>query len=179
MPLSPPSGTLSLARSYLAEMLAECAAFQAFVGASGSGAAAQAAARIHHTCLPPPAGEKYTAAELSAYRPFALVSTAPTEGLRRVLDAADSFGSSGRIEIKLEQDVDTEIAADPAEIEQRFENAVGAIIDELCARAAPGHAGELAFNAISLTAGPWRPMVEAYEEQGDYIACELMVEWEA
>ncbi len=175
MPLTAAAGSIALAESYLGVMLSRCAAFRTFCGVATE---ALALARIYHTSLPQATGERYTAEELSGYRPFALIATAPTEGLRRTVDSTDSFDSRGRITLRLERDVASADAANPQEAERKFLNEVGGIIDELCGRAAPGAAGELAFDAITLASGPWRPPVEAYEEQGDYIACELAVEWE-
>jgi len=169
-----PAGGMSLAQEYLRTALADCSTFQAWVGAADQ---AEALARIYHEALPAPAnGNEYTLAELQAYRPFALIWTSEQNGYSKRRLAVGTWAESGRIMIRLEEDVDPQIANDPAEVARRFRNTIGQIIDELCALTDPG-AGYLVFHTVTVEAGPIRTEEDEARTLGDAQAVELSVEY--
>ncbi len=130
------SGRLSLPPEYLRDQLADCPAWQALCAAAD---AIQARAKTHRDRLPPPAnGHSYTAAELADYRPYAVIYTAPERGFRMDRAALGTYLDSGAVLLEIERDVPLEYSDDEAGANVDFENRLGAIFEELVARADTG-----------------------------------------
>lgn len=177
MPLTAPSGPVSLAIENLRVILANCTAFQSWVGA---GNAATALEHIFYEALPPPAeGGEYSLAELQAYRPFALVGMEAEDGFYTRSDAQGAGFEwdlgGGRLSLWLEENVEPSIALDAAEVSRRFCNTIGAIIDELCDLS--GTATYLALHSVRVLMGPGRGDKAERATQGDYVAMRLGIEW--
>lgn len=131
------SGPVSLPLENLKVLLANCAAFRAWVGAADVTAAR---ARIWLVDVPPPAaaGRSYTAAELSAKRPLAIIDEFEFEDGRPGGDAWGSqrvalggFVESGRLLLRFEADVPTADVNDPASAKLSIMNQVGAVVSDM------------------------------------------------
>lgn len=174
--MTAPVGAITTVEAMLGGTLSNCAAFQTFVGAAD---AAEALLRIHYAALPAPAdGQQYTAAELAALRPFALIWTSEREGFerRRIAVGTDGFefGESGRLQLELVRTVPTLGADEPALVEREFLNAIGQIIDNLCTLA--GQGGYLAIERLSLDEA-WRTHPDLANEIGDETGARLAAQW--
>jgi len=167
-------GSLMKAQDHLRTMLANCSAFQTWLGVANATAAL---AKIHHEALPPPASsaEQYTPAALATHRPFAIVWTDEENGYTRSSLAAGAFDASGRLAVKLEQAVPSAVAGDPGEADLRFKNSIGQIIDGLCGMV--DTAGYLSFKRLTVDVGPYRSHPDEVPTQGDWQAVELGIDW--
>jgi hypothetical protein len=128
-------GPMSLANSILlepqdllAKTLADCDEFRNLVGAS-SHAAAQA--RIWHESLPRPENgrDNYTTAEMSAYRPFALIFTNDLDGAMATRQASSpaAWSERGALRILLEIDTPDSIQDSPVLLDQLMKQLAGRI----------------------------------------------------
>jgi hypothetical protein len=148
MPIPNPDGCLSTAEDILADALATCSSFQAWLGVSGVSAEADARARIHGAVLD---GCAYNAkgeidrSELERMRPFAMVFV-PDGGY--VWARAGSSGNiqfpSGvrRLHVSFERDIPQEYREKGklAWADRDFRNHIGKIAQELfikCGRQHP------------------------------------------
>jgi hypothetical protein len=167
------SGSLALAEQHVANMLANAAAFQAFVHADE---AADAFERIHFDALPPPLNGQanYGPDELAKLRPFALVFTTEQNGFRRVRTATECYVESGSIVVQIERDVETEEARHNARLMRRFKNDLGDLIDELTELAY--RSDYLAFDAIELV-GHGRIEEDQVPTHGDHVCAVLLLTW--
>lgn len=171
--MTAPSGGPSLALDYLKTTLANSAAFQTLVGAED---ATEAKASIYLHSLPVPAdANQYTLAELTGYRPYALLWTTRYEGAHEASDSAHRFRENGAMSMQIEQDVASAITTNNAEVELRWENTIGNIIGELFDLA--GQAGYLAITRISANDGLHRTHPDQYATLGDSQWADLEVEW--
>jgi len=169
MPLSAPQGSISKAVDNLRVTLADSTTFRTWVGAVDQ---ATALVKINYESLPPPADKnEHTLAELTAYRPYALLWTSPENGFR--LSHFDN--ESGVMMLRFVQTVEIIIADDAAEIARRFLNTLGAIFDEIMALNRVG--GYLATEAIELESGPFRADADEAAAQGDYIFADAKLTW--
>jgi len=168
--MTEPAGRLMLAQNYLKATLAASATFQTWVEAED---ATEALGSIHHDGLPDPTDpdKGYTAAELTALRPYALIWTQEQAGFSLARTAYETWQESGRLKLLLIQDVPAAIATDIAEADLRWKNTIGQIIDDLAALA--GGAGYLAIARIDLDDGPFRLVPDKQPEQGDAQGVEL------
>ena len=173
--MTAPAGSMMLAQHYLRQSLANSATFRTWTETADEAAAL---AKIHYEGLPPPADNAadYTAAALTAYRPYAVVWTDEENGFWKNKEASGFFRAGGRLILKFEQDVPEAIAADPAEIDLRFKNTIGQIIDDLCNLTLVG-VGYLCFERITVDIGPYRTHPDDVPSQGDWQAIEIGVDW--
>lgn len=172
MPTSP-AHSISLAKQYLKAALAASATFQAWTGSADS---AEAAARIYREALPrPDSAREYTAAELSALRPYAIVGTL---GYRSDADAGGAERerwATGRLLLRLVMDVPAEAAEDEEELSIQFENVIGGIERDLYATS--GLAGYLDVRGFELPAPYMRTHPDQVNTEGDAVGVEIVIEW--
>ncbi len=122
------SGSICLAEEAMRTALASCTSFQTLVGAES---AEEAAARVYIDALPPPADDvAYTDEELEEYRPYALIDTGDDAFTTREI-ASYQWTTFGEFNIEIERSITEEHAADVAEVERTWKNAIGGIIDDL------------------------------------------------
>ena len=171
------AGPIMLAQEYLRTTLADSAAFRTFVGASGSEAQTQALNRIHHEGLPlEKVGETFTASELRALRPCAIVWIDDGgAGYSTTALAAGVWSDRGSLHVELQWDVPDEIRGDMDEADRRFKSLVGQIIADIKVLAYAG--GYLACEEISLVEGPVHIHPDDESSQGDYVWVRLHVTW--
>lgn len=160
-----------MAQTNLEELLADCATFRTWVGASGADAQTQARNRIHGVALPPPErGGEYSVAELRRGRPLAMIWMAPDDGYERT-----PLGESGAFIIRLEQDVREAVANDPNAIITEFQEVYGAIVEEMNTLSRSG--GYLLCRSIMPVDQVHRARDETHPAQGDTVQVDLRVEW--
>lgn len=174
--MTAPAGSLMLAQDNARKTLGDVTAFRTWAGAANQ---AEALARIYHDGLPPPADrEAYTKDELELYRPCALIWTDPDNGFSTEIlsTSGDSFDAVafGKIVISLEENVPADIADDLAEVDIRFKNSVGQIVDGLWDLF--GKAGYLACLKMDLD-GPQRVRPDNEPDQGDWMIAILTLHW--
>ena len=171
-------GCVSLAQEHGKKTLADCPSFRSWCGADNQ---ADALGHIFDECLPKPAsGGVHTIEELQRYRPCAIFFTATTEGLIKtgrssIGDGSFGFSEQGALHVLLMADVPPKIADDPAELDVRFKNLIGQIMDDLSDLAGKG--GYLACRRIIFAEGPMRSLEEDIPTLGDYQVAELRLEW--
>lgn len=174
--MTAPAGSIMLAQDNAKNTLADVPAFQTWAGAADQ---AEALARIYHDGLPPPADrESYTKAELELYRPCALIWTDQDGGFstEAVSTSGNVFDATafGKIMISIEENVPADIAHDLAEIDIRFKNSVGLIMDGLWDLF--GGAGYLACLKMDMD-GPQRVQPDNEHDQGDWMIAILTLTW--
>jgi len=171
------AGTASLAQESLRVTLADATAFRALL--SPAMTQAQALARIYLEGLPPPgSGHVHTKTELEALRPYAIIWTDPSNGLRMELDAIDSFASHGRLMVRIEQNAPSGLGSEPtSDANLQFRNSIGQIMDDVAALVAPRQAGYLAVTAIDLEEGIYWNHPKVEPAFGVYQGAVLAVEW--
>lgn len=154
-----------------ATTLANCAAFQTFVGAADAAAAANS---IYQDALPPPAADKYTLAELIDLRPYGLVYTLDdSTGFRftRVGTGVGCWDAQGVIVIRIER---TTPDVEPAVADASLRTLMGDLVTQIADQCEI--AGRLAATSISAM-GPHRIADEDVQEQGDLQWFDLHVRW--
>lgn len=172
--MTAPAGCMSLAQEYLRITLANSATFQALVEHVDDVDSTKES--IYHEGLPAPAdGDAYTAAELEAYRPYAVVSTREEQGFGKRRDALGAFVDSGFLMLEIVRTSPEDLLDDRAELDLTWRNIIGQILDELEALA--GTAGMLDIKALNLVAGPDRMHPDPAEAQGDTQFATVEVHW--
>lgn len=178
MPLDAPVGGISLSEDYLRTTLANCARFRTWCGAIDVPAAL---ARIYPCGLPEPAAspngeipESYTAAQLTALRPFALLWADEQAGWRTGRVASEAWDEAGQLYIAFEQAIDPALKRDMAGQDRRFKNDLGVIANELSVLAY--QAGYLAIDQI-VVRGPWRAHPDDVKHEGDHLYANMQVTW--
>lgn len=182
------AGPISLALEVARAHLAACTSYQAFLGVTGTTAAAQAVAKTYLAALPVPEDEsEYTPDEWeSVLRPFGMVYTASVGGLRLTRSAAYAVSESGRMFIELEITIPTsyvpsvggaaiDLTVDKEAADRWINNKVGQIADEFMAKA--GQAGYLDASSITLVMGPSREKSGEEVTNGYYYWTLLEVVW--
>lgn len=169
-------GSITLAEQDLANTLADCHAFQAWAGVASQAAALE---RIYFDGLPAPDNgrETYTADELAALRPYAVIWTDEEEGFRRKQVAAGAgfyFEDSGRLHLELVQEIAAADQADLSASDRKFKNALGLILDELAELA--GQGGYLTATSFA-TKGPLRPHPDSEDGEGPWQWAKLVIDW--
>lgn len=145
----------------------------------------QAEARIYFDELPPPTGDDYTADELTALRPFALVWLDLNGALKLTSEVSGNccWTPSGAAIMQIELPVPEELASDPGALTLDLHTKLGRIIrtrDTL----QPGLAdlasrdGYLPIKEI-LYRGYIRTDVKAMNDIGDCVRCEIELQWGA
>lgn len=125
-----PTGPISLPLGNARSLLAAC---PTWVTWAGSGNSATALAHVHLVDLPAPAdGKKYTLAEMTGYRPFAIIDLADG-GLAFSADrsAEVAFERSGRLSLTIESAVATGDVGNDSEIVLKALNNIGGIVSDI------------------------------------------------
>lgn len=174
--MTAPAGSIMLAQDNAKNTLADVTAFRTWAGASNQ---AEALALIYHDGLPPPADrESYTKAELELYRPCALFWTDPDAGFGSEVIATSGDVSEwedrGKIVFSLEENVPADIAEDLSEVDLRFKNSIGQIMDGL--KGLFGKAGYLACLKMDMD-GPHRVKPDNETDQGDWMIAIITLAW--
>jgi hypothetical protein len=163
---------IQTAQDLLKTTLSYSAAFQSLVGAVDE---TEAAARIYHDALPPPAdgSASYSAAQLSVLRPCAMIYT---ESFMRELVAmgSDCWASWGQMKCIIYRNVPTAIADDPSQVDTTFRVIAGDIISEMIAQC--DTAGRLASRKFEAR-GPYRTPPDEINAIGDEQVYELIIDW--
>lgn len=176
MPLTAAEGPITRAESLLAATLAACERWQTLCGG-----AAAAAAHIHFDALPPPDAHvlEYSVADLAQLRPFAVIYTDEETGVVRAHVATGTrrrFADRGVLKFYIEKAVPADVADHPAEVDRRFKNDAGILLDQLAALA--GQAHYLAIDEITVQ-GPFRAHQDELPTKGDYQQMHFTVSWGA
>lgn len=188
--MTAPSGTPSVVKNAVREMLAKTSAFREWDGASLT--EAQARTRIYYDDLPLPASgaDQHTAAEMASLRPFAVVYFQARGGVRWDCDASPRhLRPSGRICVFLETGIPADLvpvgaaAEDTGEVIRRFENWIGRLVSstnpsDVTFQSQRGTAELLDFTAIEYS-GPYRCHPNDVPSQGDHQWAVLEIEWGA
>jgi hypothetical protein len=182
-------GTIAVVKDRVRDTLAALTAFRAWQGAAYSVEQAKARIYFDDTPLPPDGQESYTAGQLAALRPFAVVFLATPGGARWSADATPNrCVPSGRIQIYLEEAIPSDLvpagtaAEDTGEVIRRFENFVGRLIQNesdpsaLTFATTRAMAGYFAWKSISWD-GPYRPHPQEVAAQGDHQYGLLTIDW--
>ena len=170
--MTSPTGSMGLAQQHLANMIADSAAFRAWVGAADQ---AEAFGSIYQDALPPGGTDL---ADLQALRPFALVWTDPQLGFNKQFAAGGAarwHTASGVIGVYFEAEIDAADASDPAEAGVKFKNVIDAIQSEM--DAINGQAGYLGYDEIRKVEGPTRSDEDDRPTQGDFLFLVWQVVW--
>lgn len=180
MPVEP-SGPISLRLQQLKELLADCPAWQAWVGRAGN----ELVAGQHVYLIDTPPSEVaggYTLAQLRTMRPFARVDEFELEdkpgGQAWVADrvALGAFSFSGKLILDFFDDVPEEDAGDPVAAKLRFMNNVGTVLLELLERGG-GDEGPLSIHRVE----KYQPFVRSdeteWETMGDYFRVQYLVHY--
>ena len=165
--------------------LANCTAFQEWVGAATEDAAKT---HIYFDFLPTPTNFKdsHGKEELESYRPYARIWTPDRGGgYALVRDAAEGWIEMGTVLIDLYQDIPEGLANSPSEAFRTLKNIAGRIMSEASpnvglvdlAHTAPDDDHTyLAFDKLT-PFGPFRASEEEASEQGDYAWMQLTLDW--
>ena len=169
---------LSLPLGRLGVMLADCANFRALHVDMVDRAAALA--RIYEEGLPLPAADQYTIAEMTAYRPFAIIHHRGGQGFysKRTGVSGSSFDWSdgGVMLIAIERTCANTSKNEPSsDAERQWRNAVGAILDDL--KGLAGGEDYVAAERIEILAIGFGHPDDAVTE-GVWQRVEIGVQWE-
>lgn len=157
---------IRIAQDAVASTLANCAAFQAMVGAADSVAAAL---KIYQDVLPKPATESYAKSDLIAMRPYAVV------GLETGIEAwsysriaagqmtSGCWEASGVFRIEIMKNANS--AIDPALDMRAFIEEAGQIVFEMASQYETGGITAERYGVQ----GPYRIADEHLEELGDHL----------
>lgn len=170
------SGCITLAEERIRDMLANCTAFQTWVGAAS---AAAAKSSIYYDAVPLPNynEDESPLAFNVALRPFALVWTDVQAGF----SMNELIGGSGVVKVRLEQNTPSASQTDWEEADRTFKNTVGAIIHS-------GDTGNPGLWELSITRlytqitqltldVLYRTAEDEYDTYGDAQAAELSIHW--
>ena len=175
--MTTPTGPISIARDALRRMIADCAVFRAWIGASGDNENQQSQAlnRIYVNVLPRPAnGRQHTRDELLGYLPCALVYTGHPVYDSQPL-ASREYSAGGVLMAKFFWEVPEEIADNDFEIETRLHNFLGDLVEQLKGLAGVHpYLGEI---ELGISENFSRTKKEFREPEGDYLDIEIMVKW--
>lgn len=178
--MTPADGIFSEPKNRLRDTLAACYWFRNWSGKTES--VSEAKRRIYLDGLPAPAGNApYTPAQMNSLRPFAIIYTT---ALRMVANSTPGgFYSEGSFTIELEQNIPTNIASDPTEVDRVFDNRVGSIVftgslakPGLWDLAARAHQGYFEIQELYKD-GPHRTPHEEVQSIGDASIYYLHLTW--
>jgi len=168
------AGCISLGMDDLKSSLSNSSTFKTWVGAS---TAAQALKAIHQSAVrPPDDGREYTTAALRNLEPFVLVWDEGGSKDKGKAGGGHEFLPSGRFGLRFYWRLPTEIRKHPAEVDLRFNNAVGGVIDDLCSAGLGATADRLDVDRVE-----WGP-IRRYRRskvigQDDVVYKDVTVEW--
>jgi len=173
-----PSGVISIPMQLARALLADCQAFRDLLTPSMDQAAALA--RIHYNGLPAPDGDEYTLADLTALRPFAIVSHNPNHGFRTEVNGVSGdtwdWEERGKLLVKIERtalEVVNKLPSYDSFLD--FQNAIGGIIGN-CYDLVGGE-DYLGVTAISILLGPYGVGEDDSPGEGVWEAVELEFEY--
>ena len=171
-------GSISKPQALLRSHIARGATFQSW---TGSADATEAETHVYTGAIDPPAEGRaeYELDEWLDMRPFCLVMPSDQVTLTVTHDGGvDSTGfgfeHSGALVAMFEDNVPDELRNRPGEVEQRFQNMVGQVLDDMLATA--GQAGYLSIIAVR-GFGPMRCADEEIAAEGDSIRFWLEIDW--
>ncbi len=169
--MTAPTGETGLARQYLRSGLADSASFRTWCGAANQAAAL---AHIFYDALPLPAAnaEIYSAAEITARWPYAVIYVIDSA---RTRDAHDTFRAGGIFGVQLCQEVAAGDVAQPDEIAVKLLNAVEGMIQDLEALIHTN--GYLDFDEVAIAGPPRRAHPDDVAGGLDEIELDLTVSW--
>jgi len=163
------AGSISLRLKYLADTLANCAAFQSLVGAAN---AAEALRHIWEDGLPAPTtGSQYTVSELQGMLPYALIWCEKITHTHEAEPA--SFMVDAELAVQLVRAVPEELRWDMHQASRQWSNTVGTIMDQMRAQAST--AGRLSIATIEMAEPHYRTMTEEERSEGDQQFADLIV----
>jgi len=159
-------------RDALIDQLAALTALQTWLGGNHTiEDADDAAGHIYAHALPPPAdGQRYTLAELTAYRPYVIIA--------RDRYRAQRYSTSSGVASATFRLLFVESVSDPSDMQtpaETFETSVDAVLDELWTHALP-EADALPLAATDIVEGPWRNSDEEHARQGVLHAIEASID---
>jgi hypothetical protein len=170
MNLPAAEGGITLCEDHLRTMLADCPRFRTFARNAADRQAALE--RIYIDDLPeaPEDKDAYSADDLRALRPFAIITTANQGGYAKARVAANTYAEAGKLHIVFEEDVEESEADDIALLERNFKNTLGVIQNELLARAYTAPDEDSQYLAIDLITfhGPHRCPENSIPDEGDH-----------
>lgn len=165
-------------------MLADCYWWRRIADADSPWDQATALAHIHFDGLPPAdPGPNHSLAQMTALRPFAIMWTDITGGLR-IRNATAGYTCnvpSGRIIAQIELPVPTAIASDPTAVADDISRKIGLILrtgdsDQPGLFELAGRSGYLPLTEVELF-GYARTDAKAAEDLGDIVFAELQISW--
>lgn len=161
-----PEGPISVPLAAVEDLLAASTAFQGWVGAANATAAKS---RIHVIGLPSPAANRpsYTADELNAMRPFAVLNYDVAEPMTMESVAQGQFIPNGRILISLEANVAGGDARDFKEAAYKFLNVVGQVVEQVAAASESG--GSPVVQRVRMRMSPRRAEEKERPARGDFL----------
>lgn len=176
--MTTPSGPISRAMQLARALLGDCQAFRDMADPAMDQAGALA--RIYYNGLPQPPGDKYTVAELTALRPFAIVGHNPNHGFRSECDGVSgdtwSWVERGKLLLRIEKtSAEVENGLPSYDSFLTFQNEVGGIIQN-CYDLIGGE-NYLGVTAISILLGPYGVGEDDSPGEGVWEAVELEFEY--
>ena len=174
-------GVIQCTQETLRGLLADCYAWQHWQGLSQT--RDQAIERIYHDALPPPHDRdiEYGPRELSAIRPFMILSTETFGGYQLDFDSEIDFAARGTLRVVIEQDRPEDTDNDPGRADREMRVALGHLLrsgDD----AQPGlvelvRAGRMRIQRVSIS-GPQSQPPEETEAYGECQWMQLTIDWE-
>jgi hypothetical protein len=170
------TGCISRAEEALRVLVADAAAFRTLVGAADR---ASALIRVYRDALPPPAaGREYTLAEMQAYRPFAIVFTAPENGYTANWvsgGTGNGYGDSGELGLFICRDTPLAYVDDFGEAMRGWKNILGDLIDDM--KDLAGTSDYLLVRQFRLAFGPQFNPEDEHKTIGDIQYAQLSMQW--
>jgi hypothetical protein len=181
------SGPISLPLEYGRILVANCAAFRSWGGASS---VAKAMERIHLVDVPPPeGGGSYSIDELEALRPYVTIDQFALPGSRQggdgwmsVRRGQGAFVDGGKLLLRFFDNVPPEDQHNAAEARLLFMNRLGGVLQEMKLKGG-GDGVDADGNPLLSVHGMsiWEPFRRAFEDEvptmGDFYACGVAVTW--
>ncbi len=166
--------SLTAATGYISEMeelcrltLADSARWRTWCDAADQDEALE---HIYIDAITLPTGrQKWTAKELTALRPYALVYIEPHT---RHTIAVSSYAKFSTVHLIIHDAVDPDNANDPSEIGRLFKNNYGTVLDEMCVLANQG--GYMPFREVQIAQSWERTPPEQRKSDGDAVAIEFL-----
>ena len=173
-----PTSSLAKSYDYLRHALAASSTWQAWTNSDDED---EALSRIYYRAVPENLlpGD-WTADQLAALRPFALIILDPNEGyLRRVsaVGSAFEFDEAASMVLHVAENYPSRLDAADAEI--WFLNKIGGVLDDLCGGIAGDSTstGRLAISSVRMPLGPERTAEEDLQQFGDAFMVDLLIGW--
>jgi hypothetical protein len=171
MALTEPAGAISLAQHYTNIAFADAAVFRTWTGTDNQ---ADALTHIHWGALSDPTTYAYMLGELQDKRPYVLLQTRNSASI--VVCEPASGDDNGMIIGEFVQDVDSEIATNPSEIDRRFMNFLGTLRKQVILLGRT--AGHIEVARFEVPLDGWHRADEDDRVQlGDHIWAEFELDW--